>query len=108
MITSNIGALFRMDYMPPSYVLPTEYHLFVEEYKKYPQDSIWIMKPVSGAQGRGIFLFKKLKDITEWKKKDRNSDTENYVVQVYIHRPYLIGGKKFDVRLYGQAHIYCV
>jgi tubulin polyglutamylase TTLL9 len=74
------------------------------------------MKPVSGAQGRGIFLFKKLKDITEWKKKDRNSDAESYVVQGYIHRfvihsikskylipnfrPYLIGGKKFDVRLY--------
>jgi tubulin polyglutamylase TTLL9 len=75
-----------MDYLPPSYVLPSEYPLFVEEYKKYPTDSIWIMKPVSGAQGRGIFLFKKLKDITEWKKTDRNTDTESYVVQVYIHR----------------------
>ncbi|KAI6213640.1 Tubulin--tyrosine ligase-like protein 9 [Aphelenchoides besseyi] len=92
----------KMDYLPASYVLPTEYHIFVEEFKKYPATTIWIMKPVSGAQGRGIFLFKKLKDITEWKKKDRrtDADTEPYVVQSYIHRPYLIGGKKFDVRLY--------
>ncbi|KAI6186673.1 Tubulin--tyrosine ligase-like protein 9 [Aphelenchoides besseyi] len=58
----------KMDYLPASYVLPTEYHIFVEEFKKYPSTTIWIMKPVSGAQGRGIFLFKKLKDITEWKK----------------------------------------
>lgn len=72
------------------------------------------MKPVSGAQGRGIFLFTKLKDITEWRKvikfkylylflkKDKTvpSETLPYVVQNYIHNPYLIGGKKFDMRLY--------
>ncbi|CAD5231040.1 unnamed protein product [Bursaphelenchus xylophilus] len=92
----------KMDYLPASYVLPLEYHIFVEEFKKYPPDTIWIMKPVSGAQGRGIFLFKKLKEIQEWKKKGSKSDadTQPYVVQSYIHRPYLIGGKKFDVRLY--------
>uniref|UniRef100_A0A914E5B7 Tubulin--tyrosine ligase-like protein 9 n=1 Tax=Acrobeloides nanus TaxID=290746 RepID=A0A914E5B7_9BILA len=90
------------NYLPASYVLPSEYHLFVEEFRKYPPDTIWIMKPVAGAQGKGIFLFKKLKDITEWKKKDRpsNAETSPYVVQSYISRPYLIGGKKFDIRLY--------
>uniref|UniRef100_A0A914E4F3 Tubulin--tyrosine ligase-like protein 9 n=1 Tax=Acrobeloides nanus TaxID=290746 RepID=A0A914E4F3_9BILA len=92
----------NLDYLPASYVLPSEYHLFVEEFRKYPPDTIWIMKPVAGAQGKGIFLFKKLKDITEWKKKDRpsNAETSPYVVQSYISRPYLIGGKKFDIRLY--------
>ncbi|CAD5225891.1 unnamed protein product [Bursaphelenchus okinawaensis] len=102
-----------MDYLPASYVLPLEYHIFVEEFKKYPPDTIWIMKPVSGAQGRGIFLFKKLKEIQEWKKLfyatlcyeaqkggKSDADTQPYVVQSYIHKPYLIGGKKFDVRLY--------
>uniref|UniRef100_A0AC35GQP8 ATP-grasp domain-containing protein n=1 Tax=Panagrolaimus sp. PS1159 TaxID=55785 RepID=A0AC35GQP8_9BILA len=90
------------DYLPASYVLPLEYHLFVEEFRKYPVDTLWIMKPVAGAQGKGIFIFKKLKEITEWKKKGKSSDTETqpYVVQSYISHPYLIGGKKFDMRLY--------
>ncbi|KAI1719421.1 tubulin-tyrosine ligase family domain-containing protein [Ditylenchus destructor] len=93
----------KVEYLPASYVLPLEYHLFVEEFRKYPPDTVWIMKPVAGAQGKGIFLFRKLKDITEWKKKDKkptDSETQPYVVQSYIHNPYLIGGKKFDIRLY--------
>lgn len=82
----------------------------MEEFRKYPTDTVWIMKPVSGAQGRGIFLFTKLKDITEWRKVikfkylylflKKESETLPYVVQNYIHNPYLIGGKKFDMRLY--------
>lgn len=28
------------------------------------------------------------------------NDVSPYVVQSYVHNPYLIGGKKFDVRLY--------
>ncbi|GMR59130.1 hypothetical protein PMAYCL1PPCAC_29325 [Pristionchus mayeri] len=91
----------KYTFMPASYVLPSEYHIFVEEFKKYPENTIWIMKPVAGAQGRGIFLFRRLKHIQEWKKKDvTGSDALPYVVQSYISRPYLIGGKKFDVRIY--------
>ena len=47
--------------------LQTEYHMFVEEFKKNP-GQIWIMKPVAKSQGKGIFLFRKLKDIVDWKK----------------------------------------
>uniref|UniRef100_A0A0K0E5K8 Tubulin--tyrosine ligase-like protein 9 n=1 Tax=Strongyloides stercoralis TaxID=6248 RepID=A0A0K0E5K8_STRER len=92
----------NLNFLPQSYVLPSEWHLFVEEFKKYSNDNIWIMKPVAGAQGKGIFLFKKLKEVTEWKKKDYSSDSEAlpYVTQIYIKHPYLIGGKKFDIRLY--------
>jgi tubulin polyglutamylase TTLL9 len=41
--------------------------MFVEEFKRKP-GTIWIMKPAGRAQGKGIFLFNELKDITEWKK----------------------------------------
>ena len=49
------------------FYLQTEYHMFVEEFKKNP-GQIWIMKPVAKSQGKGIFLFRKLKDIVDWKK----------------------------------------
>lgn len=98
----------KCDFFPTTYELPSEYHIFVEEFKRSP-GSVWIMKPAGKAQGRGIFLFRKLKDITDWKKEDyfhRDEDKndkdppETYVVQRYIEKPYLIGGKKFDIRVY--------
>ncbi|CAN0150495.1 unnamed protein product, partial [Ectocarpus sp. 13 AM-2016] len=56
------------------------------------------------APNRGIFLFNKLSQISEWKKDHRwKSDqpqAEAYIAQRYVENPYLIGGKKFDLRLY--------
>ena len=84
----------------------SEYHIFVEEFKKNP-GKIWIMKPVAKSQGKGIFLFRKLKDITDWKKGEYQPQPdptkeapETYVVQRYIDDPYLIVGRKFDLRCY--------
>lgn len=44
--------------------------MFVEEFKRSP-GAVWIMKPIGRAQGRGIFLFSKLSQISEWKKDHR-------------------------------------
>jgi len=101
---------------------------FVEEFKKV--GGVWIMKPIGAAQGKGIFLFAKLSEISEWRTDYRyrgkqtpggdksdpsqngeaggggggggggKDDVEAYVVQRYISNPYLIGGKKFDMRIY--------
>ena len=87
----------------PTYVLPKEYGLFLEEFKRTP-GAVWIMKPIGSAQGKGIFLFNKLHQIDAWKKdhnwKAEDAQPETYITQRYIENPYLIGGKKFDLRLY--------
>ena len=103
----------KCEFFPTTFELPSEYHIFVEEFKRHP-GTIWIMKPAGKAQGKGeptlnhsrtltqdsgnktflcsvgIFLFRKLKDIMEWKKEDyfrrdeEKSDKdppETYVVQ---------------------------
>ena len=93
----------KYNFFPATFVLPAEYGLFLEEFKRTP-GSTWIMKPVGRAQGKGIFLFNKLNQISDWKKdhkwKADGPQAEAYVAQRYIESPYLVGGKKFDMRLY--------
>ena len=92
-----------INFFPTTYDLPNEYSLFVEEFKKI-HGSVWIMKPIGKCQGKGIFLFNKLPQIAQWKNdyrwKPDNPQAESYVVQRYIMDPLLIGGKKFDLRIY--------
>ncbi|CAK4749020.1 hypothetical protein LEN26_008737 [Aphanomyces euteiches] len=103
---SDVDGQFT-DFWSLTFVLPMEYGMFLEEFKRFP-GAMWIMKPIGKAQGKGIFLFEKLSQISEWKKdhtykieggiQAKTSDT--YIVQKYIENPYTIGGKKFDLRLY--------
>ena len=73
-LLNNIEDL--MSFFPTTYDLPDQWHMFVEEFKKEKlkvgyddgkidgkklKKPIWIMKPISKSQGRGIFLFKDLK-----------------------------------------------
>jgi tubulin polyglutamylase TTLL9 len=105
------GAAYN--FIPTTFVLPKEYSMFVEEFKKV--GGVWIMKPIGSAQGKGIFLFTRLSEISEWKTdyksikgtnatsgrgKEDEKEVEAYVVQRYLQYPLLIGGKKFDMRLY--------
>eukprot|EP00755_Sulcionema_specki_P008474 Sspe_Gene.41051::Locus_19845_Transcript_1_1_Confidence_1.000_Length_2310::g.41051::m.41051/K16599/TTLL1; tubulin polyglutamylase TTLL1 len=93
------------DFLPLTYSLPSDYALFVEEYKK--TNSLWIVKPANRAQGKGIFIVTKLGQITKWAKQKwlQNDGTssaskDQYIISKYIEDPLLVGNKKFDLRLY--------
>ena len=63
------------------------------------------MKPCGKSQGSGIFLINKLSKLKKWSRESRtvfnpNLVKETYVISRYIDNPLLIGGKKFDMRLY--------
>eukprot|EP00397_Hematodinium_sp_SG-2012_P022549 GEMP01023372.1.p1 GENE.GEMP01023372.1~~GEMP01023372.1.p1 ORF type:complete len:345 (+),score=73.64 GEMP01023372.1:533-1567(+) len=113
-----------------TFVLPQEYSMFVEEFKKGGQEieigngqkkkdsNTWIMKPIGRSQGTGIFLMNKLNQIQQWRpvhaydayhgseNKADDDGPEQYVVQRYIENPMLIGGKKFDLRLFALVTSY--
>ncbi|KAJ3237355.1 putative tubulin polyglutamylase ttll1 [Chytriomyces hyalinus] len=92
-----------LDFLPTTFTLPGDYNLFVEEFKKN-QNNVWIMKPTDKARGIGIFIINKLQQIKKWSRDSKMWSYANckdsYVVSRYIDNPLLIGGKKFDLRLY--------
>lgn len=101
----NFGDYLHMDIVPMTYVLPGDYTIFVEEFRRKP-DETWIMKPNASAQGKGIFLVNKLTQIKKWANvhsslnKNQINLREAYVISKYVDKPLLVGGKKFDLRLY--------
>ncbi|XP_066214695.1 polyglutamylase complex subunit TTLL1 isoform X1 [Saccopteryx leptura] len=105
------GKYLYLDFVPVTYMLPSDYNLFVEEFRKSPS-STWIMKPCGKAQGKGIFLINKLSQIKKWSRDSKTSSfvsqstKEAYVISLYINNPLLIGGRKFDLRLYVLVSTY--
>ncbi|XP_069675293.1 polyglutamylase complex subunit TTLL1 isoform X3 [Periplaneta americana] len=94
----------HLNFIPTTYVLPADYNIFVEEYRRCPE-STWIMKPCGKSNGEGIFLIKKLSKLRRWSRESKtlfnpNFAKEAYVISRYIDNPLLIGGRKFDLRLY--------
>ena len=96
----------HLDFLPLTYVLPQDMSVFIEEFKKYP-NSLWILKPNNRCQGQGITLLNKtskVKRMSFTKKVTDNYQNINtndvYVVSKYIENPFLMNGKKFDMRIY--------
>jgi len=66
--------------------------------------NLWIYKPATGRRGQGIFLLEHPSQVTE--KLQGQPDAAG-VVQRYIASPYLIGGFKFDLRVYVLVPTFC-
>ena len=79
-------------FYPRTWVLPVEWGAFKAEFDANGKTTrTFIVKPDNGCQGRGIFLTQDL---------ERVDAMESQVAQLYVQRPLLIEGFKFDLRLY--------
>ncbi|XP_053256745.1 inactive polyglycylase TTLL10 isoform X4 [Podarcis raffonei] len=109
---SRTTKVLRMeDFFPETFRLDTkdEREIFFEIYEE-PQ--IWICKPTSSNQGRGIFLLKNQSEVNSLQAKLLSIEEDPMykklpykipparIVQRYIDKPLLLEGKKFDVRSY--------
>ncbi|KDO26115.1 hypothetical protein SPRG_08476 [Saprolegnia parasitica CBS 223.65] len=82
----------QYDFCPKTWILPFDYTEFSQQFNADGTSSrAFIIKPDHSCQGRGVFLTKQLKDV---------SKTDIFVAQRYLPSPLLIGGKKFDLRIY--------
>lgn len=94
LLSRNLNRMLKLyphDYkiFPKTWMLPADYGDAMTYALNHK--STFILKPDSGAQGRGIWLTNDLKTI------DAN---ERLICQTYVHRPLLIDGYKFDLRVY--------
>ena len=93
----------EFDFIPKTYALPGEGQMLLRDFRE--KGGTWIMKPIGRAQGTGIFLVNKAKQIEDWLKKRGTEVAENklsddYVCQRYVDNPYLVDDRKFDMRIY--------
>lgn len=90
----RLRKLFPSDYdfCPKTWILPFDMHDFSQHFGPDGTSARpFIVKPDHSCQGRGVFLTRKLADI---------SRDAIFVAQQYVARPLLIEGKKFDLRIY--------
>ena len=79
------------NYMQETYLYPEDKLIINKKFENYEisQDNLWLVKPKNGNTGKGIHIFKSLKE-----------ETNNFLITKYITNPHLINGKKYDLRIY--------
>ena len=83
-------------YLPQTWLLPTEFESLKAEWDGH---SPLIVKRGVSARGEGIELTVELPDVQRV-AKDAASSATTSICSKYIERPFIVNGRKFDLRIY--------
>ncbi|XP_061548412.1 tubulin polyglutamylase TTLL4 isoform X2 [Phycodurus eques] len=86
----------EFNFFPRTFVLPQDILQLRKAWKDGSRQK-WIIKPPASARGTGIQV------IHKWSQMPRK---KSFLVQKYLHKPYLISGNKFDLRIYVYVTCY--
>nr|XP_020136701.1 tubulin polyglutamylase TTLL6 isoform X2 [Microcebus murinus] len=95
LLARNMSRMFKMfpkdfHFFPRTWCLPADWG-DLQTYSRSRKNKTYICKPDSGCQGRGIFITRTVKEI---------KPGEDMICQLYISKPFIIDGFKFDLRIY--------
>ncbi|XP_054851545.1 tubulin polyglutamylase TTLL6 [Eublepharis macularius] len=95
LLARNMGRMLKLfpkefNFFPRTWCLPADYGE-LQAYSRSKKHKTFICKPDSGCQGRGIYVTRSVKDI---------KPEEDMICQLYISKPFIIDGFKFDLRVY--------
>ncbi|KAM9597462.1 tubulin polyglutamylase TTLL6 [Trichechus inunguis] len=95
LLARNMSRMLKMfpkdfHFFPRTWCLPADWG-DLQNYSRSRKNKTYICKPDSGCQGRGIFITRRVREI---------KPGEDMICQLYISKPFIIDGFKFDLRIY--------